>query len=406
MTVTLFTEKENCSGCGACMNACGQNAISMEEDEFGFRYPKIDADLCIRCGACTKACGFQDPPAKAQPQACYAAVAKEDALLERSSSGGVFAVLAQELLRRGGVVYGAAMPLENGCFAPKHIRIADEKELYLLQGSKYVQSDTGTTFSQAKEDLKAGKQVLYSGTPCQIAGLLKYLGKAYDNLLTVEVICHGVPSAKLFRDHVAALEEASGEKITEYAFRSKQKKQSMCTKMVFRDKNGAQRAQIQNGHQFSYMHYFLQGCTYRDSCYSCPFATSSRVADITLGDFWGFHQEYPQERRFVDRKGISCVLANTPRGWQTVENMQDRLAVMDAEFEKIARHNQQLTTPSACPKERETILRCYRDEGYRAVDGYFRRTCKKDILLHALKGLIPQGLKRQIKRGKGRLKAR
>ena len=151
---------------------------------------------------------------------------------------------------------------------------------------------------------------------------------------------------------------------------------------------------------------FSKALYYRESCYQCKYATKERVGDVTLGDFWGFHQEYPHECRFVDSKGISCVLANTPRGRQAMENMHDRLTVMDAAFEKIARHNKQLTTPSACPKERETILRCYRDEGYRAVDGYFRRTCKKDILLHALKGLIPQGLKRQIKRGKGRLKAR
>ena len=405
MAVTLFEKKQSCSGCGACMNACGQNAISMKEDEFGFRYPEINAALCIECGACKKVCGFQDPPAKEQPQACYAAVAREDAVLGRSSSGGVFAVLAKEMLAKGGVVYGVAMPLEADGFSPKHIRIAAEKELQLLQGSKYVQSDTGITFSQAREDLKAGKQVLYSGTPCQIAGLRRYLGKEYDNLLTVEIICHGVPSAKMFRDFIAVLEEAYGGRITDFAFRSKKKKQTKLVTLQLCKENRV-RQLVKGGHELSYMHYFAKGATFRDSCYQCPFATAQRVADLTLGDFWGFHQEYPKERRFVDGRGISCALANTPRGLQAINRLKEQLTYMNADPGKIARHNEQLTKPSACPKVRETILGCYQQGGYRAVDDHFRKTCKKEILLHTLTGIIPQGLKRGIKRAKGRMQAR
>ena len=402
MAVTLFTEKYHCSGCGACFNACGRNAITMQEDEFGFRYPVIDTEKCIDCGACQRACGYQNLPEKKEAVACFGATAKEDVLLQRSSSGGVFAILAKAILAQEGIVYGAAMPLEQDGFNPKHIRIDDEKDLHFLQGSKYVQSDTGVTFSQARDDLKAGRQVLYSGTPCQIAGLRKFLGKEYGNLLTAEVICHGVPSAKMFRDFIEVAEENHGGKIKEFAFRSKKKKQSMCSAMSFED--GIQ--QLQNGHRLSYMHYFLDGLIYRDSCYRCPFATEKRVADITLGDFWGFHEEYPQERRFADSKGISCVLANTSRGVTAFDGIRDQLTVLETDFEKIARHNAQLTRPSASPKTRDAILQDYRQGGYRTVEDGFQRTCQKERLFHTLTGWIPQGIRRSIKRAKGRLKAR
>lgn len=405
MAVTLFEIKENCCGCGACANACGQKAISMEEDEFGFQYPQIDERKCISCGACQKVCGHQSPPTKYRAGACYGATAKEEPLLERSASGGVFAVLAKEILAQGGVVYGAAMPLEQGGFMPKHIRIDDAAELPLIQGSKYVQSDTGTTFLQTKEDLQADKRVLYSGTPCQIAGLLKYLGKEYDNLLTAEVICHGVPSAKMFRDFISVQEEMLGGKITGFAFRSKEKKQTKLAIMQLSRQDRISQL-VKAGHELSYLHYFAKGLISRDSCYQCPFATAQRVADITLGDFWGFHEEYPREHRLNDCKGISCVLTNTFRGEQIVDALKAQLTIVNTESHKIVRHNAQLNAPCKYSQERDVVLRAYRKGGYRAVEDHYRAACKIERLRYSLTALIPQNLKRQLKRMKGQLKSK
>lgn len=403
MAVTLFEKKQDCCGCGACANVCSQNAIAMVEDAYGFLYPQIDMAACIQCGACQKVCGYQDPPIKVKPTGCYAAAATEGDLLERSASGGVFAVLAKSLLNSGGVVYGAAMPLEGGRFTPKHIRINNLKELHLLQGSKYVQSDTGTTYSQAKEDLLSGKKVLYSGTPCQIAGLVKYLGKEYDNLLTMEVICHGVPSAKMFRDFIAVLERRYGGKITEFRFRYKKNGKSKYTAAELCEENGTKRQLVKNGYLLSYMHYFSKAYLFRSSCYNCPFATQARVADITVGDFWGFYQEHFDNDRFRDQTGISCMLVNTSRGRQAIADLGENLPRIGTEFEAIARHNEQLNKPSVCNKERDTILQMYRDSGYQAVDTHFRKTCKNEMLKQTLVDMIPQGIKRKIKRMIGRM---
>ena len=405
MAVTLFDTKQKCSGCGACMNACGRNAISMEEGEFGYHYPVIDAEKCIECGACQKVCGYQNLPEKNCTVACYGATAQDGELLSRSASGGVFAVLAKDVLEKGGIVYGAAMPLEKGGFHPKHVRIDSKKELPMLQGSKYVHSDTGMTYSHAKEDLKAGKQVLYSGTPCQIAGLLKFLGKEYENLLTAEVICHGVPSAKMFRDFIAVLEEENGGKITDFGFRSKKKKQTKLAMLQLSKENSFKQL-IKSGHELSYLHYFGKGAISRESCYQCPFATAQRVADVTLGDFWGFHEEYPQERSLIDSKGISCVLVNTSRGKRAIDSLKDRLTVLNADPHKIARHNEQLNFPCQYPQERDVILQLYRHGGYRAVENHFCKSCKTERLRHALAGCLPQSVKRRLKRIKGQLRSK
>ena len=407
MSVNLYKDKQDCCGCGACKSVCPRNAISMVADEDGFLYPQIDIRLCVECGACQNVCGYQSLPNRSKPIACYAASAKDAELLRNSASGGVFAVMAKKTLNRGGVVYGVAMNMEDTGLTARHIRIGTVSEMAALQGSKYVQSTIGATYKQAKKDLQEGKQVLFSGTPCQIAGLRSFLGKEYDTLFTVEVICHGVPNSKMFQDFLETLERKKGNTITAFSFRSKDKGQGMNTSIEYHNTNGGYSRVSRNGHRYSYMHYFLKAYIYRINCYSCPFATEERVADITIGDYWGFHEEHPIISRDVklnNTKGVSCVLLNSERGIRLFEECSSDQVILATEFEKIAKHNEQLRKPCKKSQERDVILKLYREKGYDAVEQHFQKTCKKERMISAAMDMVPKGLKRAVKRAIGILK--
>ncbi len=397
----LFSNKEDCSGCGACYNACPKKAISMQEDDYGFVYPVIDNSLCIECGLCKTVCGYQNIPDKNEPIRVYAATYKNESSLKRSASGGAFAAFAGYVLGNGGVVYGSAFVEESNKLTPRHIRIVDEKDLVKLQGSKYVQSDISLTYKEAENDLKYGMQVLFSGTPCQIAGLKTFLKKEYKNLITVEIICHGVPSARFFHNFISVQEKKMEGRITEYYFRDKSKGQGMITRIVVEKRDLEQHQVIKPGRVLSYMYFFLKSYTYRKNCYSCKFATKERVADITLGDFWGFHEEYPEidpKEGFSNQKGISCILINTQKGADILANCSDKLLIMESEFEKVARHNDQLRVPSKYSPLREKILSIYKEGGYEEVEKYFINNFRSDRIKEWITFMTPKSVKRSIKR--------
>lgn len=401
MAITLFEDKKQCCGCGACQNACPRGAISMEADERGFVYPRINSALCVECRACLKVCGYQTTPLKEEPLACYAAAAKDDGILQNSSSGGIFSVLAAEYLNHGGVVYGAALRRVQGKVVTNHMRIETLADLSTLQGSKYVQSDIGTTYQQCKRDLQSGKEVLFSGTPCQIAGLLAYLGQPFDRLLTVEVICHGVPNEQMFQDFLSVLEEREKKETADFRFRHKKNGQGTDVGISYRLQDGSVRHVVKNGHLFSFVHYFLNASIYRSNCYSCPFTTKERVADITLGDFWGFHEEYPlvpSSSGLNNSSGVSCVLLNSLNGQGAFERCREQMTVMDTQFERIARHNEQLNRPSHYNQEYETILGLYQEKGYMAVENYYHKQCFWERFRLMILSIVPKGGKRAVKR--------
>lgn len=399
--INLFDKKKDCCACGACMNVCPKDAISMEKDEYGFVYPEINYDKCISCGACKRVCGYSSREGFVKPQKVYAAAATDKKVLKSSASGGMFAVLAENMLEKGGTVYGAAMPYEEGRLVPKHIRIEKKEDIIKLQGSKYVQSDTGFTYSEAKNDLENGLYVLYSGTPCQITGLKNYLNKDYENLLTVEIICHGVPSAAFFNDFIENERKRRNVKeITSFSFRDKSRGQDMSSRLIMLDKNGNSKEKIICGKTSSYVSLFLKSLTYRENCYSCPYAVPERGADVTLGDFWGFHEEYPSKENTADlsnSKGISCMLINTEKGKRIVADIKDRLSIMESEFDKVACHNDQLRTPSKYNSLREHILELYKDKGYAAVEGYYRKKYRAERIGRSVIWILPKGLKRTMK---------
>lgn len=400
-SIVLFEDKKECCGCGACFNACPKKAISMCEDEYGFKYPKINEELCVECGLCKKVCGYQNPPEKHASSKVYAAASKSSDIIKKSASGGAFAVFASKVLKEGGVVYGAALPFEDGKLIPKHIRVDKIEKLYKLQGSKYVQSDIGTTYEEAREDLIAERKVLFSGTPCNIAGLKKFLRKDYDNLFTVEIICHGVPSTKLFQDFLDDYGNKLGGAVQDFYFRDKSKGQGMITRIVWKSERGEVKEKVMVGGLLSYMNFFLKSYTYRINCYSCPYATKDRVADLTIGDFWGFHEEYPnykESKGLSNSKGISCVLVNTRQGQNMLNQCNNDFILMSSEFEKVERHNDQLHAPSKYSEKRELILSLYRDNGYSAVDSYFQHNFKKERVKYRISGALPKGFKRKIKK--------
>ena len=201
MTIKLVEEKSKCSGCSACLNVCPVHAINMTEDEDGFLYPSISSALCVECGQCLKVCPFRNELCPESLQETYAAVA-ENVDLSESSSGAVFPSIAINFLKTGGIVYGCSMQYENDQITVRHTRVSNEKELIRLKGSKYVQSDMGLTYPSVKEDLNNGLKVLFSGTPCQVAGLYSYLREDHPNLYTIDIVCHGVPSQKFFHSYI------------------------------------------------------------------------------------------------------------------------------------------------------------------------------------------------------------
>ena len=301
--------KENCTGCGACANACLAGAVSMVQDERGFYIPEIDFEKCTGCGLCKKAC----PIGRKKELECsdfavkaYAAYAKDQLVRRQSSSGGMFTILARDVLARSGIVYGAAFD-EN--FKVVHIGVRSEDGLEKLRGSKYVQSFiSGTLYREIKDELNKGTAVLFSGTPCQVAGLRFYLQKEYENLLTVDLVCHGVPSPKVWAGYLSFLERKYG-KIRNYLFRDKDKSWKMFNSKVETENKTVIKYMDQDF--FLFLFLFHTQPMLRESCYRCAFADRGRISDITIGDFWGCQ---PSEKLVDDDKGISCVLCNTVKG--------------------------------------------------------------------------------------------
>lgn len=309
-------DDKRCCGCGACQNVCPKNCISMRESKEGFRYPIIDETKCIHCGLCERACPYLNLSVKGdilkQPIAYYTRSRDED-ILKTSSSGGIFAELAKQVLLNGGIVFGAVWG--DRYDEVYHRSICSIEELHLLQGSKYVQSDMRRCYSEAKEILQSGRLVLFSGTPCQIAGLLSFLGqKDYDNLLTCDLICHGVPTPLALRRFVAEKEKETGKKVSKY-FRDKaQGWKPGVFKVEYFDKTYDVILPADNKilEMFTYYNTY-----HRSSCYGCTFERSPRIADISLGDYFVEKNALDLNGNEVDsedNKGCSLITINTVQG--------------------------------------------------------------------------------------------
>lgn len=326
---------QQCTGCSACSSICPQACISMVMNKEGFRYPVIDRSRCKECGMCEKICPVlsRDHTTKDSPLQVWGVKALDDDLRAVSSSGGIFSLLADTILRSGevGYVFGAAYA-EN-FRSVDHIMISSPEEVQQLRGSKYLQSDMCGVFQSVREKLNTGAWVLFTGTPCQIKGLKAYLQREYDNLLTVEIICHGVPSLKLWQKYVDFLEEKRDGAIEAVNFRDKRYGWKMYgLKVEFRGKGAYCRSHIRD----RYMQLFLQNLSLRPACYRCVSKENGSEADLTIGDFWGVRRIRPE---LNDDRGVSIVFVNSDKGSRAFHEIKEKVRCAPVEYEKVVALN-------------------------------------------------------------------
>lgn len=388
----LYLENNNdpglCCGCRACEQACAKKAISMKENSEGFLYPVIDESRCVDCGACATVCPFVNADKiKQEPKQVYAAINRNLKDRKNSSSGGVFSALAKNVLEKKGVVYGAAFD-EN--LVLSHQRVDDEKDFPKLMGSKYVQSDLNDVFLRVKKDLTNGLVVLFSGTPCQVAGLKLFLKKDYEKLMTVDIVCHGTPSLKIFRVFVNELEKDLGLKVVDYKFRDKRVNGWSCLNScscVTENENGKKRDVFYNRIMNAYSEAFLTGDMNRECCYKCPYADRKRVGDFTLADYWRVYKIFPK----IDySNGVSMFAINTEKGTSFVNSESIHIDLVESDYAVAAEigNNAQMLRPGVRSCNRDSIYARAFDNPEKFVSSYFKKNEFKRKIMFSLKRIV------------------
>lgn len=359
----------DCYGCRACEQACHIGCITMDENEEGFLYPKLNYIQCTSCGLCERVCPIMNDVILNKPQSVWAVTHSNLKKRMESSSGGAFSAIASIVFSKGGVVYGAAFDENYKLF---HKAATTEQELLPLKGSKYIQSDIGAVYQDIRRYLKNEKLVCFVGTPCQVAGLLAFLGKKYANLITVDLVCHGVPSNKLFIRYIHSLQKKHASHIFDFKFRDKSRfGWGIYYSYAYIDQTGNVRKNNFHGSFGSYGFFFDRGASFRRSCYSCKYASNKRVGDITLADFWGVHHFYPK----LDLKnGVSLYLANTTIGDNVFKDICNQLHYYPASLEDATQYNHNLRSPSNADELRESV---YTNIDTESMECLYKREYKK-----------------------------
>lgn len=384
----MFRIPINCTGCHACVSICPKKYILMKDAGEGFLFPIIDTEKCIHCNQCERVCPILQDESQSSNTQTFAIKSKEEDERRKSTSGGVFPLLAEQVLDKEGVVFGAAYD-EN--FAVKHIAVTDRTKLPLLQGAKYVQSTIGNCFIEAEKELKSGRHVLFSGTPCQCAGLKSFLKKDYANLITVDLICHGVPSPKLWQDYIdyRSARENNGKRPLKINMRSKVSGWSRYGYSTEFNYGHGKITQIHNS-QDLFMKAFVGNICLRTSCSKCKAKGVERCTDFTLGDYWGIWNQHPE---FDDNKGTSVVFVHSPKGMALLEQIQDKMECLKVDVEDAYRENGSLVNSSQVHEGREDFLAQVTPDNFEElVRKYFPEDSEKKL-----------GLLRRIKRKLDRL---
>ena len=340
-----------CTGCHACFSVCLKGAIVMAANDEGFLYPQIDVVKCVRCGQCERVCPALSPLRKeGEDTRAFAAINNDEKIRLESSSGGIFSALAQKVIDAGGAVFGAKFAPD---FSIVHGWTDTAEGLADFRGSKYVQSVIGDSFKECKRFLDGSRKVLFSGTPCQIQGLKKYLGKEYENLLAVDCICHGVPSPLVWQKYVDFRAEKFGatrQEIVKTSFRRKNDGWKMYS-LSFTFANDSEYIEPLN--RDPYMQMFLRDECLRGSCYDCSCKSVARFSDITLADFWGVQTEVPD---MDDDKGTSFLVVHSGKCTQALKSLEN-CTVREVALDAGLRHNPSLVKSVSRPQKRETFFR-------------------------------------------------
>lgn len=348
-----ITNTTDCCGCTACASICAHNAIDMKPNQLGFLYPKIDVSKCVECRLCEKVCQFNDNYDKSlnlEEPVAFAARHKDINEVMNSRSGAAFVVISNYILENGGVIYGAGF---KDHFRVAHKRATTKKERDEFRGSKYVQSDLRGVFVQVKEDLKNGLDVLFSGTPCQTAGLNAFVGNKFrDKLFLIDIVCHGVPGPFVWRDYVDYLEKKHGSRIVYVNFRDKELFGWRAHQETFKFENE------QDKKVFPYQ--FYQHIYFRPSCSECHFTNLKRPSDLTIADYWGWERTDPNIN--MDDKGCSLVLCNTAKGLELFESVKEEMITIPAELTNIMQTH--LAKPLSMHPKRNQFEKYYSKRGF------------------------------------------
>lgn len=339
LDMPTLVEIDKCCGCAACANKCAKKAISMQTNEEGFLYPVVDSTLCVECGLCEKACpGLMPATAEVNDPKVFLVQHKDDRIRYQSTSGGGFTAIAEEVIKRKGVVFGAA--LTNG-FHVKHIAVDSIEGLARFRNSKYVQSEIGDCYKTAKEYLQKGTWLCFSGTPCQINGLYKFLGKEYDNLITVDVVCKSVPSPMVFAKYIEFKQGIEGN-LSDVVFRDKKRGFLYCTMAHYKTSDDCKVGNSiyrRGSESDEWLRLFLSGKISRRSCSTCPYQTDHRVGDFSLGDIW--ETGYAS---LDDNKGTTLLHVWSEKGKQFLASIEDNIRCEEYPFEKSRGANRNVYT--------------------------------------------------------------
>lgn len=372
-----------CTECCACSASCPKSAITFNNKN-GFYEPAINTEKCVKCGRCLEVCHVVNDENKKKPIAAYGFQSSKQNILLKSASGGAFYSIAEQFIDNGGVVYAATMKIIESIPNISHYRISTIKELEKGQNSKYAVSDLSAVYDEIKNDIKAGIKVLFSGLPCQVAAMTRFLGVQYSNFYTIDIFCHGNTSIFFFKEYLTYLKEKYNKNITCYVFRDKTRGVGY---YQYFDIDNTKRIKLS---QFQEMYWYMiqNSLINMEACYLCKYSSGFRIGDISIGDFWGIEKSENDIVKRAAKKaytdlGISAVLVNSSKGQELFDAIDGRIRFA-CDFDDIAQYGSAIKQPNPRPKDRDNVVNIYFKYGYKAASQY----CKKKLGLRYYRILI------------------